>query len=537
MAHQETRLARLLRRWRRRFDARPLDTLLAIAATVVTGYVLIAPFTVVRYPPLTDLPMHAAVASAFRHWTDPAWHFQDQFELQPFRSPVLVFYVLGALLAYLVPIAMAMKIATLLLLSLLPIGLAVYCRGMKKNPTMGVAAAALAWGTLTHWGFISFLAAIGLTMMGVGLTLMVVERPSRSRVIGLGVVSVLVFFTHVSRIPPYLLAVAIATGIMFPVTRRARPVAIAVAPAGLLFALWWLVRPPSESAAIPLHFDASHAARIGDALFHSFRGPEEASILADMVCIILGVAVYSVVVRVIGARRRPSRPPSRRAAHATAAALAIAVMFATLYFVMPLDIGVWSAVYPREMTAAALCALAALPALPRNPWFRAPALCALLAAVTMPTRFVTGKYEAFERWTKDFDAVLAEIPMAPKLGYVLWDRSGPDGETIPLLHFPAWVQAERGGWLSFHFATWEAMPIRFRTTPPMDVPPPTPDGFERHPDMFDLTTRGKYFDWILIRSPSSPEARVAVDASLQLVDHEGWWWLYHRTAPRPVSGS
>jgi hypothetical protein len=541
MPYPETRLAHVLRRWRRRFDARPLDALLALAAIIVTGYVLIAPFTVVRYPPLTDLPMHAAVTSAFRHWLDPAWHFQDQFELQPLRSPVLSFYVLGALLACFMPITVAMKVATALLLSLLPIGLAVYCRGMKKNPTMGVAAAALAWGTLTHWGFISFLAALGLTMMGVGLTLMVVERPSRSRMIGLGVVSVLVFFTHVSGIPPYLLAVAIATGFMFPVTRRVRPVAIAVAPAALLFALWWRVRPPSESTAIPIHFDASAtgrmAARIGDALLHSFRGPEEASILTDMVCIILGVAVYSVVVGVIGARRRRSRPPSRRAVHATAAAVTISLMFSALYFVLPLDIGVWSVVSPREMTAAALCALAALPSLPHNPWFRAPALCALLVAITMPARFVTGKYVAFERWTKDFDAVLAEIPMAPKLGYVLWDRSGPDGEMIPLLHFPAWVQAERGGWLSFHFATWEHEPIRFRTTPPMDVPPPTPDGFERHPDMFDLTTRGQYFDWILIRSPSSPEARVAVDPSLQLVANKGWWWLYHRTAPRPVSGS
>ncbi|MGH7435325.1 MAG: hypothetical protein ACRENE_06600, partial [Polyangiaceae bacterium] len=73
---------RLLRRWQRRFDASPLDVLLAAGAALVTAYAVVAPLTVTRYPPLTDLPMNAAVASVFRHWLDPAWHFQDQFELQ-----------------------------------------------------------------------------------------------------------------------------------------------------------------------------------------------------------------------------------------------------------------------------------------------------------------------------------------------------------------------------------------------------------------------------------------------------------------------
>jgi hypothetical protein len=512
----------------RRFRLRPLDRLLALVAILVTAYALLAPFFVVRYPPMTDLPMHAAITSAFRHWRDPAWHFQDQFELQLFAAPTLTLYVLGALLAVVLPITWAVKLATAASLSLLPIGLAVYCRGLHKNPTMGVAAAFFAWGTFTHWGFISYLAGLGLTLMGVGLTFMVLERPTRTRTVLLAVVTVMLFFTHVSELPPCLVAVAIVTIAMAPIAPSIRPVLVAVLPSIGLFAGWWIVRPRSLTGEITMTLDPSRVARIPDWLFRGFHVTTEVSLLSTMVGILVAVSVYSVLISAYAARVRGLPRRSRRARRASVAALAIVGMFLCLYFVMPLSIGVWALVYPREITAATLFALGALPGLPRSPSLRAPALAALLVGVTMATRFVAARYAAFDVLTKDFAAIIEELPPAPKLGYIMQDRSGAEGSTLPLLHLPAWVQAERGGWLSFHFATWQATPIRFRTTPPMDVPPSTPDGFETHPALFDVATRGKYFDWFLVRAPQSPEARFAVDPKIHLVDHRGWWWLYHR---------
>jgi len=513
---------------RRRFDARPLDSLLAAVAVIVTAYALVTPFLVVRYPPMTDLPMHAAITSAFRHWFDPTWHFQDQFELQPFGAPTLTFYLLGALFALVLPIAWAVKLATLVFLSLLPIGAAVYCRGLKKDPTMGVVAAFVAWGTLTHWGFISFLGGVGLMLMGVGVAFMVLERATTKRTVILGVVSVLLFFTHVSEVPPYLVALAITTLAMAPLAPRKRAVAVGVLPTVALLIVWWFARPTSLAAPLSLGFDGSRAAKIPDWVFHSFRGTAELPILEWMLVIVLGVAVYSFGARGRASRVRRRPHPSMRSRRASMASLLIVALFVGLYFVLPLNLGIWSLVYPREITVALLFALGALPSLPRNPWHRAPALLALLMGVTMATRFVTERYATFERSTKGFQELVAELPLAPRLGYILLDKSGAEGLTIPLIHLPAWSQAEHGGWLSFHFATWGATPIRFRTSPPMDVPPATPDGFELHPAEFDLLTRGKYFDWFLVRAPLAPDARFAVDPSLHLVDHRGWWWLYRR---------
>jgi hypothetical protein len=524
-----TRLARVVDRARRRYRARPLDSLLALTAIVLTAWMLAMPFSVVHYPPITDLPMHAAVTGALRHWFDPSWHFRDQFELQPLRVPVLTQYVLGALFALFIPIGPAVKLAMIAMLSLLPIGLAVYCHGLKKSPLMGVAAAGFAWGPLTHWGFTGFLGAVGLTMAGVGVALRVVERPTRGRVVALGVTSALVFFTHVARFPFYCCAVAIAVAATLEARQRLRPVLVALAPSLGLFAAWWLVRPPSLAGAFEPGWHPERARRFVDDLSRSFMGSEELANLHRWIAILAGVGVYCLAVRVLLAVRA-KRAVRIRATEVRRllAAIGVAAMFAALYFWMPMDIGVWSVVYPREATAAALCSLAILPGLPRGPWLRAPALLALLLGASLPMRLVTRKYSAFERQTADFRRLVARLPRAPKLGYWVEDPGASEAIFRPLVHLPAWVQAERGGWLSFHFAQWDATPLRLRTDPAADVAPAAPPDFEWNPGWFDVAERGKYFDWFLVRSTASPAARFAVDPSLHLVRGEGAWWLYRR---------
>src|SRR5271155_4761404 len=117
-------------RARRRALASPLDAALSVIAVLTCAWVLVAPFTVVRYPPITDLPMHAASISALRHWFDPSWHFRDQFEFHPLEVPYLTQYALGTVFALVLPISWAVKLSTSVLLGLLPAGLAVYCKGL-----------------------------------------------------------------------------------------------------------------------------------------------------------------------------------------------------------------------------------------------------------------------------------------------------------------------------------------------------------------------------------------------------------------------
>ena len=98
-----------------------LAGLIALAVAVVA---VVWPLASVTYPPMTDLPMHAAHTSAIRHYADPSWHFADQFELRPLAVPYLSTYALGALLMVVLPVSLAVRVATgcaLLLLSLIHI--------------------------------------------------------------------------------------------------------------------------------------------------------------------------------------------------------------------------------------------------------------------------------------------------------------------------------------------------------------------------------------------------------------------------------
>src|SRR5262245_31566700 len=96
--------------------ASPLRALLAIVCVGVTLHVTIAPLWAAHYPPMTDMPFHAAHMSILRHYWDPSWRFQEQFVLRPIAAPYMLHYGIGALLMLWLPVVPAVKAATAILL-------------------------------------------------------------------------------------------------------------------------------------------------------------------------------------------------------------------------------------------------------------------------------------------------------------------------------------------------------------------------------------------------------------------------------------
>ena len=161
-----------------------------------------------------------------------------------------------------------------------------------------------------------------------------------------------------------------------------------------------------------------------------------------------------------------------------------------------MSIGIWWFVYPREITSAVFIALAAMPDLPRQWWLRLPML-AVFAVLVGKAGFLTATHwDEFEKSDGDFRAIVAQVPRAPKLMYLVFDHSGSPRRVTPYIHMPAWVQAQKGGWLSFHFAGWgDFNPIRYRPPGP-NVPPATPDRWEWTPDRFDLKSNGCFLRYV-----------------------------------------
>jgi hypothetical protein len=212
-------------------------------------------------------------------------------------------------------------------------------------------------------------------------------------------------------------------------------------------------------------------------------------------------------------------------------ALGCTAAFFLLFMKLPMEAGLWWYIYPRESIATAFLALGFLPDLPRATVLRAPLVLALALAPLGVARAVSANYRDFTSATDDFHRISRKIPVGPKLMYLIFDHSGTKKKNTPFIHLPAYIQAEKGGWLGFHFSMFGGSPLVYRDPkePGAVVPPPVPLRWEWTPQRFRVLENGRFFDWFLVRSPSSPAHLFRADPSIVAVDHAGSWWLYRRT--------
>ncbi len=511
--------------------ADPFRAVTWLVAAIAIVYVVVYPFTVVHYPPMTDLPFHAAQMSVFRHYDDPAWHFHEQFTLHPFQVPYVSAYLIGAALSFFMPITWAAKGMAIVMLLLLPAGLAVLFHGMRKSPLWGLLGLGFAWSKMSHFGFLNFVGATGLYAACIGCTLLALDRPSRRRQIALGLALLALFFTHVYRFPFALLAIVATTAVMYPATRRIRPVVIPWVCATAAFGVWMAARPPALKVGLwRLAFHPERFHELPGYMFGNYRG--RAGVTEERIA--LGMLAVFVVLGVVAAllalrRRRASETSTadrRWAMGVTVLPVLLAAGHLLAYFVLPMGMGVWWYIFPREVLGTAFVLVAVVPDLPPQSYLRLGAVAVIAFATGSMGYLVAGQWKNFEDLTWDFRAIVTKIPRAPKLLYLVYDHSGTNNTRSPFTHLPAWVQAEKGGWLGFHFAMWGTYPVRYREGG--EVPPRVPDNWEFTPQYFQVKKQGAWFNTFLVRHPIDPHQLFDPDPSIHLVAQRGTWWLYRR---------
>ncbi len=526
-------VATVVRRWIRRARRLPAESFAAALAVVVTVYVIALPLAAARYPLMTDLPLHAANASVLRHYADPAWHFREQLTLAPLSVPYMLFYVVAAAFMLVLPTLAAVKAAVFVMLALLPTGLAVLCWGMRKSPWLGVTGVAFSWGTLASWGFLNFVAALGLWALAVGLALRAVERSPRRAALMVGATCLVLFFTHPFRFPMALGSLALVIGLSDR-ERRHRALIPVAAGAAAAFAVWWLARPAAvvvELEDIRVHWERLALGGLGEHPYATLRGGADRAAF-HRAALMLGALAVALAV----SRWRRGRPVTRRdvVAHATVGGCVLGSL--VLFLTLPMQMGTWWFIYPREVTAALFMSLALLPDLPRHPLARCAAMAWLALALAPLGTVALESHRQFHAATEDFAAITARLPHAPKLLHLVFDHHGAPSSQSPFLHLPGYVQAERGGWSSFSFAWLGHSPLVFREPSEEGavVPPRPPLRWEWTPHRFRLHEHGAFFDWFLVRSRRSPAGLFAADPGIVLVAHEGTWWLFRRDEAAPA---
>ena len=504
-----------------------------LLAGCVIVYVVGAPFWGAEYPMITEFPFHAAASSVFRHYGEADWHFREQFVFQPLVEPSLSLYGLSALLMLVMPPVAATKLASALLLALLPLGLMVLCWGMRKSPLLGLWGLLPVWGVLTGWGFLNVLAGMGLFAMSVGLALRLVDRRSRELQVALLVCLALMFVTHALRVPLALLAIALAAVLMRERSEGMGPLLLVLLVGAFAFAGWWYFRASSSALQVQWEWppDWERLSLMEGYLYDVWVDDRDLRVFRRALFFLLLTAAGLWGLRFFRSRTGPRAP----VVHGPHAVVGFSiVLFFVLYMTLPMEMGDHWYVFPREITAAAfLLPALLLPNLPNRTWAHL-GFVAVAAVALLPLGYQSARASReFSENTVHFRTMVEEIPPAPKLLYLVFEHGGSRSKSSPFVHLPAYVQAERGGWLSFHFAEWERGPLRYRSRADSAavVPPQTPARWEWSPRLFRLEQQGAFFDWFLVRQKASPDELFAADPAVQRVAHFENWWLYRRLSP------
>ena len=508
----------------------PLTLVAVLAALALAVYAVAAPLWNAHTPMMVDMPFHTATAAVLQHYSDPDWHFREQFIVQAFRVPYLSFYGLIMASMALFPPLVATRIAIALMLFCLPAGLAVLAWGMRKSPLLGLLGLLPAWAVLTHWGFINHLGALGMFAAALGFALRLVDRPSHSAQWALGITLAAILFTHIFRFPFAWLASLGAALCMWPDRSRIRaflwPLAVPLA----LFVVWLVIRPRSVGFNMGLHWpDAARFATMETFLYNAFKGAADVALYRRALAILgAGFSVVGLIALVQRTRGETTASTFNRRAQLLVAACAFG--FFIVYMVFPMWIGNWFYVYPRAITSAAFVALALVPSIPRHGAWRLGFVLLAAVAIVPITRHVSTAHVSFAQTTDGMWALSKQLPRSPRLFYLVFDHKRAQTDQTPYVHLPAYLQAQHGGWLGWHFATLGGSPVRFRERDePGAVVPPGPEApWIWRPNQFDVLRDGAFFDWFIVRSRRDPKRHFQKDPAIVRVGREGMWWLYKR---------
>src|SRR5947209_2733890 len=224
------------------------DVLLAVAAAANVAVLWSGP-----YLPFTDLPQHAAAIATLRHYDDPAWKCREYFTLALGRSQYLLYYLLGALLAY--PFATAER-ANLVLLSLAavasPYSLRSLLRALRGDERLALFAVPFFWSQSLLIGFFNYVAALPLLLWALALAVREAEEPRPRRTALLAAASVALFYLHLSAFLLFAPAAGLAQVVLGPLE-----------PAPLLRRLVWAVPTVALGVVFLLASPVVHPESVG----------------------------------------------------------------------------------------------------------------------------------------------------------------------------------------------------------------------------------------------------------------------------------
>ncbi|MBK9081724.1 MAG: hypothetical protein IPL88_06395 [Rhizobiales bacterium] len=457
--------------------------LLGVATLLAAALVWLAP-----RPPMVDLPQHAGQVAIWRDMILGASPFAGELRIN-LATPYLVGYGLALPLAFLVPATDAIRIVlSAAILAFVFAGRALR-RETGADPRLDWLNLFGVTGFAWAWGFYTFIVAAPVLLVVLRLALRHARAPSPRASLALFVGGAALLLCHglmflfallaggllgldawrregfraaLRRAPPYL-ALVVAL-VLFMVARR-----MLVGPEpndGVVFgdAIWlrpittlmhvWTAAPDGAGLAVALSC-VGLAAPWLMGLRPAARG---GAILFAAICLVLAFAPdYAMGTGFLQQR--------------------FALLFLPLYALM----------FRRVDEASAPLAT--------------PAHVALILAAFAGLGAQAWRIVAFARESQDYATVAAAMrPNTRALSLIFDPASEAAGHRAMYLHWPAWHQAERRGFVDFNFARFHPQVVRFRP----EATPPVDETSGWRPQDFDWAGwRGARYDYFVLRGDAA----------------------------------
>jgi hypothetical protein len=506
---------------------------------------LLRPLWLVRYPPLGDLPEHAAQIRSIL-----SFDFYRRDYVVNWFTPYLLAYALTMAFAAFMSVTTAIKVVLSLALVGIPLATAALIRALRGNRFWVWTAFPICYSFSFYWGFFSYVVATPVVIAFFAFAVWYARQPLRPRPYALAAAfSLFLFFSHALG---WLFAVTLGTVIAMMENRSDW----AVKKASAFFAILPLVAywaSASGPAQPPVPFGdhlADTASRVSDIVFfvlddiidrverdlHWDRLQELASLaigqpaMWDFVALVL---LYLSAPLWLGARL--SRDWRRYAPLATTVAAYLLVpywLFGTAYVYERFAVFLIPSSFFAFETAGrpGLGSGAAAPEAQgaRARWRRWAGYGASLALVCVMLAETNRTFAAFRENDAEFQAVIEAMKPGKRVLSLIFDQESPLRYSPPYMHFAFWYQAEKLGSVSPSFAessVSQNSPVPFRAIVERSVPSPWAPG------TFDWTAHhGAEYDYFLIRSGASREGLFAkANGAVRLIVRRGPWQLYGRT--------
>lgn len=488
-------------------------------------------FLACPYPPMIDYPQHVAMGSLLH----------DLFSNEPYATalyrPTLFTYNAGietaiALLSFLVSPELAGRIILAAhAVSFAGAALAL-CDYASRPRWYALLAIPWVYNHITGWGFSNFVVALPLALLAAVLWMRVVDgSPSRWRVVGIVVLSMLVAYTHVLVMLSLCVLVAVVSldvllsrgqeGVVSRVRRLLLPAAVLVPPVGYSMGAWYYARATSTTV-----WEHSWAEGQDDPLWSKLRhilynstgnfadGSDQYLVAFAFV---LGAVLWLLATT-------PGHDRMRR----------LALVFFGLYAVIPKVFIATFHIYQRFLPFAALFAIAAIP-VSRGEASRVVSMVAAGLALVVGGntlyRFVTIPE------VEDAMAIIDDAPVGKSLVGVKYDVHAATFNREIWVHHPSLYQVRKKGVLAYSFLRNESVPVHYL---PGKEPPRPPGGFEWNGQLFDVRADyARAYDLVLVRSWTAPSGRTVDPApyvfkeyqgDVRLLSRRGSFFLYDMTA-------